>query len=112
MKKIILILDNAIIGLEIKKSLETHGYLVPFIKSTLTDILNESYQMDLVILDLDFIPINQIEELKKPVIFLSSEDESKISNQLSGLEITYDFLYKPFTGKELLIKTHEILKFN
>ena len=112
MKKIVLVLDNAIIGLEIKKSLENQGYLVPFIKSTLSDILKDSYQMDLVILDLDFIPINQIEELKEPVIFLSSEDESKISDKLSGLKITYDFLYKPFTGNELLIKTEEILKFN
>ena len=110
MKKIVLVVDNAIIAQEIKMNLENCGYLVPLISKTLKEILEIDFGIDLVIFDLDFISLEKIEEVKNPIIFLSSIDESQLSNyEISTLEVTYDFLYKPFTKKELLSKTHQIL---
>jgi DNA-binding response OmpR family regulator len=109
-KKIVVVVDNAIIAMEIKKDLERDGYLVPLICRTLKEVLNAEFQMDLVIFDLDFISKEKIREVNVPVIFLSSLDESEFqSNEISTLEITYDFLYKPFTKEELLHKTTQIL---
>lgn len=110
MKKIVLVMDSAIIAMEIKRNLESVGYLVPFIKNTLIDLLDEVYDMDLMILDMDFVPLDNIGEVKSPIIFLSSKRESEISyGDVSGVEVTYDFLYKPFTEEELLFKTGQIL---
>ena len=104
-------MDSAIIAMEIKKNLESKGYLVPFIKNTLIEVLNEAYEMDLMILDMDFVPIAEIGVVDSPIIFLTSKKESEISfGELSGLEVTYDFLYKPFTDEELISKTGQILK--
>ena len=103
-------MDSAIIAMEIKKNLESEGYLVPFIKNTLIEMLNEAYDMDLMILDMDFVPIAEIGSVNSPIIFLSSKRESEISRgELSGVEVTYDFLYKPFSEEELLLKTGQIL---
>ena len=110
MKKIVLVMDSAIIAMEIKKNLENEGYLVPFIKNTLIEVLKKDYDMDLMILDMDFVPIRQIREIKSPIIFLSSKKEPETSYNISGLEVTYDFLYKPFTEDELIIKTNQILE--
>lgn len=110
MKKIVLVMDSAIIAMEIRKNLENEGYLVPFIKNTLMSVLDEAYDMDLMILDMDFVSLDRIVQVKSPIIFLSSKKESEISSgEISGLSVTYDFLYKPFTEKELLIKTSQIL---
>lgn len=110
MKEIVLVMDNAIIALGIKGDLENKGYLIPLIANTLEEVLKESYEMDLMIIDLDFISTGRIMEVKAPIIFLSSLDESEISlAEISTLQVTYDFLYKPFTKEELLHKTSKIL---
>lgn len=113
MKKIVIVVDNAIISQEIKMDLENNGYLVPLICKTIREILEINFQINLIILDLDFISLEKIEEVKNPIIFLSSIDESQINaNEISTLEITYDFLYKPFNKNDLLGKTHQILSPN
>lgn len=110
MVEIVLVVDNAIIALEIKKNLESEGYLVPFITSTLKELLKAVYEMDLVIIDMDFIPINRISEVKAPIIFLTSQSELEIQNEISTLQVTYEYLFKPFTEEELLQKTRQILQ--
>jgi len=52
---IVLVVDNVIIAMVIKKNLESNGYLVPFITNTLKEMLEADYEMDLVIIDMDFI---------------------------------------------------------
>ncbi|HEY0195976.1 MAG TPA: hypothetical protein VGC02_00235 [Methanobacterium sp.] len=110
MEKIVLMVDNAIIALEIKNNLESSGYLVPFIASTLKEFLKVDCEMDLVIIDMDFIPINRISEVEVPIIFLTSQSESEIQNKISTLQVTYECLFKPFTEEELLQKTRQILQ--
>lgn len=113
MKKIVIVVDNTIIALEIKKDLESEGYLVPLICRTLKEVLNMADGMDLIIFDLDFISTKKIREVNVPVIFLSSLEMDELqSNEISSLEITFDFLYKPFTKEELLQKTSQILSLN
>jgi len=61
--------------------------------------------MDLVIIDMDFISMDQIEEVQIPIIFLTSQSECEIGqDEISTLQVTYDFLCKPFTEEELLEK--------
>ncbi len=110
MKKIVLVVNNGIIALEIKKHLENRGYLVPLISYTLKKAVKEAYDMDLIIFDIDFISTEHLSEVKVPIIFLSSIDESEIStNNISSLQVTYDFLYKPFNKEELINKTRRML---
>jgi DNA-binding response OmpR family regulator len=107
------VVDNAIISQEIKMDLENNGYLVPLICKTLREFLEFEFGLDLIIFDLDFISRDRIEEVTIPIIFLSSIGESELQfNEISTLEITYDFLYKPFTREDLLNKTEQILKPN
>jgi len=109
-KNIVLVVDNVIIAMVIKKNLESNGYLVPFITNTLKEMLEADYEMDLVIIDMDFISLDQIEEVRIPIIFLTSQSECEIGqDEISTLQVTYDFLYKPFTDDELLDKTRQIL---
>jgi DNA-binding response OmpR family regulator len=109
-KNIVLVVDNVIIAMVIKKNLESNGYLVPFITNTLKEMLEADYEMDLVIIDMDFISLDQIEEVQIPIIFLTSQSECEIGqDEISTLQVTYDFLYKPFTDDELLDKTRQIL---
>ncbi len=75
MKKIVLVVDNVIIAMVIKKNLESNGYLVPFITNTFKEMLDADYEMDLVIIDMDFISLDQIEEVQIPIIFLTSQSE-------------------------------------
>lgn len=111
MKKVVLVVDNAIIALEIGKNLENEGYLVPLVANTLKEVFKEACDMDLMIMDVDFIPTPRIGEVKSPILFLSSVRESEISKrEISTLEVTYDFLYKPFTREQLLDKTRQILE--
>ena len=110
MKKIVLVVDNVIIAMVIKKNLESNGYLVPFITNTFKEMLDADYEMDLVIIDMDFISLDQIEEVQIPIIFLTSQSECEIGqDEISTLQVNYDFLYKPFTDDELLDKTRQIL---
>lgn len=68
-------------------------------------------EADLVIADLDFIPIMELLGVKSPVIFLTSECQKEISKQqISNLQKPYDFLHKPFTKDEVLNATSKILK--
>lgn len=111
MKKIVLVVDNGVIALEIKKSLENRGYLVPFITSTLKEFLKTTCEMDLVIIDMDFIKMNRIDEVKVPIIFLTSQSEWEVSeSEISTLKVTYEYLFKPFSEDELLAKTRQILQ--
>jgi len=108
---IVLVVDNVIIAMVIKKNLESNGYLVPFITNTLKEMLEADYEMDLVIIDMDFISLDQIEEVQIPIIFLTSQSECEIGqDEISTLQVTYDFLYKPITEEELLEKTNHILQ--
>lgn len=110
MKRIVLVVDNAIIAMETKSNLENEGYLVPLVAYTLGKALDEAGDMDLMIMDKDFIPTERMEEVKVPIIFLSSMSESEISLEISNLQVPCEFLYKPFTPEELLHKTRQILK--
>ena len=103
MRKIVLVMDNVIIAMMIRNNLVNNGYLVPFITNTLKEALDTDY-------DMDFISMDRLDEVRVPIIFLTSQSEWEISQEeTSTLEVTYDFLCKPFTEEELLYKTRKIL---
>ncbi|HOI71045.1 MAG TPA: response regulator [Methanobacterium sp.] len=110
MRKIVLVMDNVIIAMMIRNNLVNNGYLVPFITNTLKEALDTDYEMELIIFDMDFISMDRLDEVRVPIIFLTSQSEWEISQEeTSTLEVTYDFLCKPFTEEELLYKTRKIL---
>lgn len=110
--KIVLLVEDAIIAMEMKRNLEENGYLILFITNTLKKVLDDDYDTDLLIVDLDFVPLERLSEIKDPIIFLTSQDERAVSDDtgISTLHVTYDFLYKPFSEEQLLHKTGLILE--
>lgn len=110
--KIVLVVEDAIIAMEMKRNLEENGYLILFITNTLKKVLDDDYDIDLLIVDLDFVPLERLGEIKDPIIFLTSQEERAVSDDtcISTLHVTYDFLYKPFNEEQLLHKTGLILE--
>lgn len=89
-EKMVIMLDNAILATENK------GNLIHLIKDTLKEVWNDAY---LLIIDIDFISIKQISEIKAPIMFLTSQYETE-PNQISTLQVTYDFLYQPVNKEQ------------
>lgn len=110
MRKVALVVGEAIVALEIRRVLESEGYMVTFITSTIEDLLDVSTGVDLVIVDLDFVPLEGVCGVEVPLIFLTSECESQVEKlEIPALQVPYRFLYKPFTRYDVLDRTTQIL---
>ncbi len=110
MRKIVLVMDNVIIAMMIRNNLVNNGYLVPFITNTLKEALDTDYEMELIIFDMDFISMDRLDEVRVPIIFLTSQSEWEISQEEHPpWRLPMISYYKPFTEEELLYKTRKIL---
>lgn len=114
--KILVVEDDAILGMGLYKSLSGNGFDV---KLASTGIIAESvlYQkFDLVILDLGLPDIDGIDILKKlrkksivPVLILSAR--SDIKDKINGLECgADDYMVKPFELNELLARVKALTR--
>ena len=122
MEKVLIIEDEVDIAQLVAFNLERNGYLVDQVhdgREGLKKILKD--QPDLVILDLMLPGLDGYKILKKmqrdprshsiPVLMLTAK--SQIDDRLKGLELgADDYLTKPFSPKELILRAKAILKRN
>ena len=116
MKKIIIVEDEKNIANGLKFNLESEGYSVK-IFSTAEDAMGSYASFDLMILDIMLPGINGFDFLahirsidpKYPVLILSAKTEEE--NILKGLSGgADDYISKPFSLQELLLRIKRILK--
>ena len=122
MEKVLIIEDEVDIAQLVAFNLERNGYLVDQVhdgREGLKKIFKD--QPDLVILDLMLPGLDGYKILKKmqrdprshsiPVLMLTAK--SQIDDRLRGLELgADDYLTKPFSPKELILRAKAILKRN
>ena len=122
MEKVLIIEDEVDIAQLVSFNLQRNGYLVNQVHDGLEGlekILKD--QPDLVILDLMLPGLDGYKILKKmqrdprsnsiPVLMLTAK--SQIDDRLKGLELgADDYLTKPFSPKELILRVKAILKRN
>ena len=122
MEKVLIIEDEVDIAQLVAFNLERNGYLVDQVhdgREGLKKIFKD--QPDLVILDLMLPGLDGYKILKKmqrdprshsiPVLMLTAK--SQIDDRLKGLELgADDYLTKPFSPKELILRAKAILKRN
>lgn len=115
-KTILIAEDEAIIGLEIKRYLENHGFSVPHMVHSGEEAVKIAFKIrpDIIIMDIDLKgelsgvdAANKLGELKIPIIFLSTSLEMGTRKQYQNIPYSV-FLLKPFSGDELLFKINQI----
>ncbi|MCD4807456.1 MAG: response regulator [Methanococcoides sp.] len=108
--RILVVEDEAIVAMVIKKRLMDLGYVVSGVAATGTDAINkvEGTFPDLVLMDImlkgDMDGIEAAEEIRKrfsiPVIYLTAHSDE---NTLERAKLTepYGYIIKPFTERDL-----------
>jgi DNA-binding response OmpR family regulator len=114
--KIILVEDEEMLGLIVKDSLESRGFLVDYFtdgESAYTAICANSY--DVLVLDVmlpkmdGFTLAKEIRKNDKdtPIIFLTAR--SQVADVVEGFEIGgNDYLKKPFSMEELIVRVNAL----
>ncbi|MGB3908741.1 MAG: response regulator [Methanomethylovorans sp.] len=125
--KILVVEDENIVALEIKKRLQKLGYIVPSVASTGEDAISkvEGILPDLVLMDImlkgEIDGIHAAGEIRKrfniPVVYLTAySDEETL--QRAKLTEPYGYILKPFeendlrTTIEIALYRHQLLKDN
>ncbi|MFA0823590.1 MAG: response regulator [Methanomethylovorans sp.] len=108
--KILIVEDENIIALNIKKKLKSFGYAVPAIVSTGEEAVKmaEIISPDLILMDImlkgDMDGVKAAEEIKKrfsiPVIYLTAYSDDKVLDRAKVTE-PYRYIVKPFKAIDL-----------
>ena len=107
--KILVVEDDSIEALDIKRTLESFGYSVPYVASNGEDAIKKAYELmpDLVLMDIllkgDLTGIEVAREIKKldmPVIYLTAHSEEVTVNKAMLTE-PYGYIIKPYSSIEL-----------
>lgn len=108
--KILIVEDENIIALNIKKKLKSFGYAVPAIVSTGEEAVKmaEIISPDLILMDImlkgDMDGVKAAEEIKKrfsiPVIYLTAYSDDKVLDRAKVTE-PYGYIVKPFKAIDL-----------
>lgn len=108
--KILIVEDENIIALNIKKKLKSFGYAVPAIVSTGEEAvkMTEIISPDLILMDImlkgDMDGVKAAEEIKKrfsiPVIYLTAYSDDKVLDRAKVTE-PYGYIVKPFKAIDL-----------
>ena len=112
MKKIVIVEDEVIIGLALKKQLEKLDYEVYDIISSAEDALDvlSSISLDLIFMDIkiegkmdgiDLINTIRKKNVLTPVIFLTGNSDNKTVKRVEEVGSSAYLLVKPVTGDEL-----------
>jgi CheY-like chemotaxis protein len=108
--KILVVEDESIIALNIKKKLKSFGYTVPAIASTGEEAIKmtEITFPDLILMDVmlkgDMDGVQAIEEIRKrfdiPVIYLTAYSDDEVLER-AKLTQPYGYIVKPFKANDL-----------
>ncbi len=117
MKKIFIVDDDYNIRMLIKKYIENEGYEA-FLFSSGENVVNDIRRVnpDLIVLDIMMDGVNGLDVCKNirkeyeiPIIFVSARGDE--IDRIVGLEIgADDYLSKPFSPRELIIRINNIFK--
>ena len=109
-KKILLVEDEGMIALDLKRILENFGYEIPYIASRGEEAVKETAKIrpDLVLMDITLKGnMNGIEAAKKiltlniPVVYLTGASDNKTLKNATEMPV-YGFIVKPYIEKELI----------
>jgi PAS domain S-box-containing protein len=109
MVKILLVEDESIEAMDIKQTLESFGYEVPYVTSSGEDAIEKAPAIlpDLILIDIilngkiNGIQVaNEIEKLNIPVIYLTAHTEES-TVQKAKLTDPYGYIIKPYEQKDL-----------
>lgn len=114
--KILLVEEDALEASDIKKTLESFGYSVPYVVNNLHDALQKTYDLhfNLFLIDLspqgesggiqveDFEAINEIKKLEIPILYLTVNLKD-VKIQKGSITEQEDYLIKPYDASELKI---------
>ena len=118
-KKIMIVEDEGIIALDIKKGLESLGYLVSGIIDSGEKAIEEVIKVkpDLILMDIVLkgklsgmeasISIGKFTDI--PVIYITSFFDQDYKDICNCSNLKYDFLIKPFNPEELRNKIEQAL---
>ena len=107
--KILLVEDESVEALDIKRTLESFGYQVPYVASSGEEAVKKALELmpDLVLMDIilkgdiDGIDVaSEIKDLNIPVIYLTAHSEESTIGRAKLTE-PYGYIMKPYDRKEL-----------
>jgi len=107
--KILLVEDESIEALDIKRTLESFGYDVPYVASSGEDAIEKAREIipDLILMDIvlkgkttGIEAVNQIKYLNIPVIYVTAHSE-EVTFQKALKTGPYGYVLKPFNRNEL-----------
>lgn len=118
-KNIMVVEDDYIIALDIKKSVSGFGYSVPIVVHSGEEAIEaaEKFKPDLILMDimlngdLSGLEAGQLiwENFKVPIIYITSYfDDSTLKNEIRT-SFNYDYLIKPFKISDLKLKIENFL---
>ena len=109
-KKILLVEDEGMIALDLRRILENFGYEIPFVASRGEEAVKEAAKIrpDLVLMDITLKgTMDGIEAAKKiislniPVVYSTGASDNKTLKKVSEMPV-YGFIVKPYIEKELI----------
>jgi PAS domain S-box-containing protein len=107
--KILLVEDESVEAMELKRTLEFLGYEVPYVASTAEEAVNKALEImpDLILMDIflkgdcDGIEAaSKIKELDIPIIYLTAHSEDP-TIEMAKLTEPYGYIIKPYNINEL-----------
>jgi PAS domain S-box-containing protein len=108
-KKILLVEDDSLEGMDLKRTLESFGYTVPYVASNGEEAVEKAYEImpDLILMDIflkgdsDGIEAaKKIKELNIPVIFITAHSKESKIERAKHTE-PYGIIIKPYDNNEL-----------
>ncbi|NYB52312.1 MAG: PAS domain S-box protein [Methanobacteriaceae archaeon] len=107
--RILLVEDDSIEALDIKRTLESHGFTVPYVASSGEDAVSKAHELlpDLILMDIllkgeinGIEAAKEIKELNIPIIYLTAHSEESTVEKAMLTE-PYGYLIKPYVATEL-----------
>ncbi|GAB4313341.1 MAG: hypothetical protein Kow0019_12740 [Methanobacteriaceae archaeon] len=116
-KKILVVEDESIEAMDIKKNLESFGYEVPYIASYGDEVIQKAREInpDLILMDIvlkgKVDGIDAAEKIKKldiPVVYLTAHSE-KTTIERAKITEPFGYILKPYQSKDLALTIEMVL---
>lgn len=119
-KKIMVVEDEFIVALDLKRSVNGFGYMVPVVAHSGEEAIKavSKEKLDLILMDIVLKgKINGLEAGKKiwenyriPIIYITSYFDDYELKKYLQYSVSYDYIIKPFNESDLRSKIQNILK--